>query len=115
MSDVDELARIREENRLLIEDRSRFPDKPDAIGRIIGAYHANREAKIVELENRCRESSSEIARLREYARADARCPCCGNAERCVDDCTFAADCPAEWQRMVAARAAIGVKSKQEGR
>jgi len=65
MSDVDELARIREENRLLIEDRSRFPDKPDAIGRIIDAYNANRNAKMVDLEIRCRNSLSEIARLRE--------------------------------------------------
>jgi hypothetical protein len=68
MSDVDELAKIREENRLLIEDRSRFPAKPDAIGRIIDAYHANRDAKMVDLEIRCRNSLSEIARLREERR-----------------------------------------------
>ena len=60
-----EIARLREENRLLIEDRRRFPDKPDGIGRIIAAYHANREAKIFDLESRCRDSLSEIARLRE--------------------------------------------------
>jgi len=60
-------------------------------------------------------AAAEIARLREYALADARCPCCDNAERCVDDCTFAADCPAEWQRMVAARTALGVAVKEVGR
>jgi hypothetical protein len=63
-----EIARLREENRLLIEDRSRFPDKPDGIGRIIAAHNANREAKITDLENRCRDSLSEIARLREERR-----------------------------------------------
>jgi len=62
---IAEIARLREENRLLIEDRSRFPDKPDGIGRIIAAHNANREAKITDLENRCRDSLSEIARLRE--------------------------------------------------
>jgi len=112
MSDVEELARIREENRLLIEDRSRFPDKPDAIGRIIDAYHANRNAKMVDLEIRCRNSLSEIARLREYALADARCPCCASTDKCEGDCTFAADCPAENRRIVAARTALGVAVKE---
>ena len=64
----EEIARLREENRLLIEDRSRFPDKPDGIGRIIAAHNANREAKITDLENRCRDSLSEITRLREERR-----------------------------------------------
>jgi hypothetical protein len=59
-----EIARLREENRLLIEDRARFPDKPDGIGRIIAAHNANREAKITDLENRCRIDQSEIGRLR---------------------------------------------------
>jgi hypothetical protein len=68
MSDVDELARIREENRLLIEDRRRFPDRPDAIGRIIDAHHANREAMVADLESRLRGSLTEIARLREERR-----------------------------------------------
>jgi hypothetical protein len=54
----------------------------------------------------------EIARLREYAISDARCPCCDNAERCVDDCTFAADCPVEARRMAAARTALGVEVRQ---
>jgi len=58
---------------------------------------------------------AELERLREYARAHARCPCCDNAERCEDDCTLAADCPAEWQLMVAARTALGVPVKEVGR
>jgi hypothetical protein len=58
---------------------------------------------------------AEIERLREYAISDARCPCCEQTDKCLDDCTFAADWPAGAQRTAAARAALGVKSKQEGR
>ena len=60
-----EIARLREENRLLIADRKRFPDKPPEIGRIIDAYNSNRDAVITDLENRCRIHQSEIARLRK--------------------------------------------------
>jgi hypothetical protein len=83
-----EIARLREENRLLIEDRSRFPDKPDGIGRIIAAHNANREAKITDLENRCRDSLSEIARLREERRwvsVEERLPEIGVGVLAIDD------------------------------
>jgi len=55
---------------------------------------------------------AEIARLREYALADARCPCCASTDKCEGDCTFAADCPAENRRIVAARTALGVAVKE---
>ena len=62
-----------------------------------------------------KEQFLEIERLRQYAIVDARCPCCEQTDKCLDDCTFSADWPAGAQRTAAARAAIGVKSKQEGR
>lgn len=58
---------------------------------------------------------AEIARLRHYAIADARCPCCEQTDKCLLDCTFAADWPAGAKRTAAARAALGVKSKEVGR
>ena len=54
-------------------------------------------------------AAAEIERLRDYVRTDTRCPCCDTTERCEDDCTFADDCPVEWQRMVAARTTLGVE------
>jgi hypothetical protein len=55
------------------------------------------------------EAAAYIERLRDYVRTDARCPCCDTTERCEDDCTFASDCPVQWQRMVAARQTLGVE------
>jgi hypothetical protein len=60
-------------------------------------------------EEHLMEAAAEIERLREYVRTDAQCPCCDTTERCADDCAFAADCPAQWQRMVAARKTLGME------
>jgi len=38
---ASEIDRLRAENARLIEDRARFPDRPDDIGRIIGAHFDN--------------------------------------------------------------------------
>jgi hypothetical protein len=70
------------------------------------------DADAVNAADVIRWAAAEIERLREYAISDARCPCCDNAERCVDDCTFAADCPVEARRMAAARTALGVEVRQ---
>ena len=56
--------------------------------------------------------AAEIERLRDYVRTEARCPCCDTTERCESDCTFAADCPVQWQRMVAAREALGMEVEE---
>lgn len=52
------------------------------------------------------ELREENARLREYALMDANCPCCGTTDVCEEGCTFADDCPNEYPRMEAARAAL---------
>lgn len=38
---ASEIDRLRAENTRLIEDRARFPDRPDDIGRMIGAHFEN--------------------------------------------------------------------------
>ena len=42
-----------------------------------------------------------------------QCPCCEESDACLDGCTFADDCPAEHERMVAARAALRAISALE--
>ena len=48
----------------------------------------------------------EIERLREFARMYANCPCCDEYRKCVEDCTFAEDCPQDVDTMRAARYAL---------
>lgn len=49
---------------------------------------------------------AENERLRDYALYDARCPCCGQEDRCLDDCTFQEDSPSGHERQTAAREAL---------
>jgi hypothetical protein len=44
--------------------------------------------------------------LREYVTGDARCPCCTETVVCNPGCTFAADCPDDYDAMMYARAAL---------
>ena len=39
-----ELARLRADHAALVEDRARFPDRPDGVGRMIGAHIGNLKA-----------------------------------------------------------------------
>jgi len=54
------------------------------------------------------KEKAAFEKLREYALADALCPCCDQTETCLDGCTFAEDCPTEAERMVRAREALKV-------
>lgn len=46
------------------------------------------------------DAIAEIERLREgIIMCDCTCPCCSETETCLDDCTFADDCPNEHERM----------------
>jgi hypothetical protein len=45
-----ELDRLRAENARLIEDRARFPDRPDDVGCMIGAHIGNLKAKAAAAE-----------------------------------------------------------------
>ena len=85
---------------------------PDAVEHMI--HGDPDEADSVKASDAVRWAIAEIARLRHYAIADARCPCCEQTDKCLVDCTFAADWPAGAKRTAAARAALGVKSKEVG-
>jgi hypothetical protein len=60
-------------------------------------------ARCNALRTRVAALEEERERLRAYVLSDAECPCCEETEACFDDCTFRADCPDGWERMVAAR------------
>jgi len=46
--------------------------------------------------------------LAEHVIADCTCPCCGRVETCADDCTFARDDSAAYDKMQAVRAVLFV-------
>ncbi len=52
---------------------------------------------------------AEVAQLREWLEADARCPCCDTVDACLDDCTFATDCPQDAGRMAEVRALLAAR------
>ncbi|WP_296206083.1 hypothetical protein [uncultured Hyphomicrobium sp.] len=72
MSDEAELERLRAENARLIEDRARFPDRPDDVGRIIGAHYGNLKRAKEQADRYAREAlerssrqASELAMVRK--------------------------------------------------
>ena len=48
-----------------------------------------------------------IANLEAFLEAEACCPCCEGVRECLDGCTFATDCPAEWERVMLVREVLG--------
>jgi hypothetical protein len=74
---ADELDRLRAENARLIEDRARFPDRPDDIGRMVGSYINNLKAAA---------KTHEEAWHRAQTLADARA-------KDVEHLTLAGDAP----------------------
>ena len=59
-----EVVRLRAENIRLIEDRARFPDRPDDIGRIIGAHVENLKAAAAHNEDAWRWACTRETVLR---------------------------------------------------
>ena len=45
----------------------------------------------------------EVDRMKTWIEGDCACPCCGEVRECLPGCTFAADCPADAERMAGAR------------
>ena len=60
-----------------------------------------RSCEICERDERIAELEADVARLRDYALADAYCPCCATSEG-----EHAEECDHETDRMRAARAAL---------
>ena len=52
------------------------------------------------------DGDERLSRLIEYATIRATCPCCDESAECLEDCTFAIDCPAGYEQMMAARLAL---------
>lgn len=59
-----EVERLRAENAVLIEDRARFPDRPDGIGRMIEAHTGNLKLGKEAADGHARHAMDKAARLR---------------------------------------------------
>lgn len=59
-----------------------------------------RKAAIAE---RWAQLSDRLERLESYLGALAECPCCQERVECLEDCTLAADCPREHEKMMEVR------------
>mgnify|MGYP000883588743 CR=1 FL=1 len=66
------------------------------------AVSAAKDAEIERLR-------AEVAGLRAWLEADARCPCCDTTDACLDGCTFATDCPQDAERMAEVRALLAAR------
>ena len=63
--------------------------------------HGSFNCEVCERDERIAELEADVARLRDYALADAYCPCCATSEG-----EHAEECDHETDRMRAARAAL---------
>ncbi|WP_060545666.1 hypothetical protein [Pseudomonas sp. NBRC 111136] len=71
-TDTDEVERLRAENIRLIEDRARFPDRPDDIGIMIGCHIGNLKNQAKSSEDYARKWRWELeAAERKLADRDA--------------------------------------------
>lgn len=65
-----ELTRLRGDLAVAIEDRARFPDRPDMIGNMINAHYGNLKVKAETAEEHCRRLHLDKAvGIREARRA----------------------------------------------
>ena len=77
-----ELARLRAENARLIEDRARFPDRPDDIGNMIGAHIGNLKAKADATEAAYHkvQLALDVSRAQNEAMSDCLRECADDLE-----------------------------------
>lgn len=80
VADVSRVADLEAKLERLIEDRARFPDRPDWVGDMIGAHYGNMESRI-----RSAESYTEKYRMR-----------LSSAERKIDELTAVLENIATW-------------------
>ena len=96
------------------------PDEPfytaDQMHAHAAAVSAAKDAEIAQLRAELIKSladnaalRAEVAGLRAWLEADARCPCCDTTDACVDGCTFANDCPQDAERMAEVRALLAAR------
>lgn len=78
-----ELAALREELAKVIEDRARFPDRPDFIGHMIGSHIGNLKAQAVSAETYARKwhgrmTAAEQRNAQMYEFLERMLKGCGN-------------------------------------
>ena len=66
-------------------------------------------AEVAGLRTELLVSLADNKGLREWLKADARCPCCDTTDACVEGCTFATDCPQDAERMAEVRALLAAR------
>lgn len=67
----DEITLLRTQLAIVLEDRARFPDKPDMIGSMIGAHYGNLKAKAEAAEEHARRLHLEKTVALQDARRQA--------------------------------------------
>jgi len=68
---VERIAELEREKERLIEDRARFPDRPDDVGNMIHAHIKNLERKAQHAESAYDRLRAELSALREREKACA--------------------------------------------
>jgi DNA repair exonuclease SbcCD ATPase subunit len=74
-----ELDRLRAEKAHLIEDRARFPDKPDDVGHMISAHIENLKRRAESAEGKCEALKPDAERYRWLRCRDKGPSCFHNA------------------------------------
>ncbi len=70
------------------------------------AFIAHARTDLPEAIEEIKRLRKKVDRVLSSAKSDAFCPCCQESEVCDPDCTFATDCPENWERMILAREAL---------
>jgi hypothetical protein len=75
------------------------------------AERCDRGTAALDCDCVCCRAHDEIQRLRDFAKAFTRCPCCEREDECDEECTLRNDLERvgdldQWERMQAARWAL---------
>ena len=87
----------------------KFSDTPAALrlNDQLGLVERLRQCVTIKNETELmREAADAIERMQTWLEGDCNCPCCSESRKCLDDCTFASDCPDAAERMACAREAL---------
>jgi predicted nuclease with TOPRIM domain len=81
------IAELEGQNRRLIEDRARFPDRPDWVGEMIGAHFKNMENRIQSAEGYTRQYEARLRmeqrKTKELTEALESIVTWGNSDHCT--------------------------------
>lgn len=81
------IAELEGQNQRLVEDRARFPDRPDWVGDMIGAHYGNMEYRIESAERYTRQYEAQLRmeqrKNKELTEALENIVTWGNSDHCT--------------------------------